>query len=1048
VVDHLEPALLEQLVVEFRDHGQRAVEFLQTARDLVERGLDRSPRSPEVVAYCLREALKAIPASQDRGEGGEWKRLSRQVVDARRRYDIASAGLPGQDPDAELARLLRLVDDLDEFHKSEGIHQARLIAVIVDRTGTIPYESGSELIRRYQVVLEQLDHGVHGTVGAASVMELYDESVGLLRRLFTPPGVRNADLEALAGLAVPADDDLARLRQLVVTRQHLHHFLSQLASPAWLTLLSETRFVDPPSGEGPWPGLAAVKSLSPTHADEVAGWLTKLYDRCGRDPVRAWHLARAAFDAGPPGRHLIVRAVRDHPRSVGVWTLGYQLLRNTDPADPIVEDVADVMLNATGDDPWLIEQIAEWVVDGISADNALSRLKLIGYKLRAIDQSDLDWQLFTIDRSGSIGSWTRTGPSHRFDVLLRAWTAAAEVVRRLHGTERVLTVADTLPVELGGRARAWILGTDPDVPMIDLVAELASTIAERKPTGDDLELIDRVIEGCDEEQYRQPWSDALGPAPTIAEVGRALAEHESEPGWTRAHLWLSLLPESVQGAWANAYALMCGAYGTPQRSGLESRPLIEAAWGRSPYSAEELRAMEPLDAAAQVAAWRPDPAQFLVGARELGRAVEQAVEEDPVRWLDHPIQMATRLHEPIYISHYLRGAAKVVADVTDLPIDDFLNVVVMVRSHPWQPVSLGHRDFDYDPDWRQADAAAVDFLRALADKHLGFASRDDDVWDIIRTSVLNRADASGLPDETDPLNSAINRPCTQALQAALSFMAHEYQCSGGIRPAAFDLLDEMLHLEGFDGAQHRAIIASRVGFFTTVAADWVDARLDLLFGTEAPGDLGQLTVDLAIRWSRPNRLLLERRRPAVWDAATRDVDNAVDHMLVANLWAIPGYSTDELVGFFTTVPGLLSSAGEAFGRLARHADDPRHLAAAMRFWQVAIDFDTQESRSGFGWFAEASGIDDELWAELTLGTLQTSAGAIDWTYRVAERAHAMAPSTATLAIFDELVRHSAHDWDRRRASELAVEHIRQAQALAATPEYQRLYTTLLERGLL
>jgi hypothetical protein len=1048
VVDHPERALLEQLVVEFRDHGQRAVEFLQTARDLVEAGLDCSPRSPEAVAYCLREALKAIPASQDRGDGGEWKRLSRQVVDAGRRYDIASAGLPGEDPAAELARLLRLVEDLDEFHNSEGIHQARLIAVIVDRTGTIPYESGSQLVRRYQAVLEQLDHGIHGAVDAAGVTELYDESVGLLRRLFTPPGVRNADLEALAGLAVPADDDLGRLRQLVVTPHHLHHFLSQLASPAWLTLLSETTFVDPPSGEGPWPGLAAVQSLCPTHAAEVAAWLTKLYDRCGRDPVRAWHLAQAAFDARPPGRHLIVRAIRDHAASVGVRTLGYQLLINTEAADPIVEDVADVMLNATGDDPWLMEQITQRLVDGMSSDNALSRLTLIGYKLRAIDQSDLDWQLFRLDPSGSIGSWTRAGPSHRFDVLLRAWSAAAEVARRLHGTERVLTVADTLPAELRERARAWILGMDPDEPVIDLVAELASAIAERKPTGDDLRLIDRVIEGCAEAQYGQRWRDALGPPPPIDEIGRALAEHESEPRWTRAHLWLSLLPESIHGAWANVYTLMCGAYGTPQRSGLESRPVIESAWGRSPYSAEELLEMEPLDAAAQVAAWRPDPAQFLVSARELGRAVERAVGEDPARWLAHPIRTAIGLHEPIYISHYLRGAAQVVADVPDLPVDDLIDVVVTVHSHPWQPVSLGQGNFDYDPDWRQADAAAIDFLRALADKDLGFASRDDEVWDIIQASALNRADASGLPDETDPLTAAINRPCTRALEAALSFMAHEYRRSGGIRPAVFDLLDETLRVEGFDGAQHRAIIASRVGFFTTVAADWVDARLDLLFGTEAPGDLGQLTVDLAIRWSRPNRLILGRCRPAVWDAATRDVDNAVDHMLVANLWAIPGYSTRELVGFFTPVPGLLSRAGGALGGIARHVDDAGNLAAAVSFWQVAIDYDTQESRSGFGSFAEARGIDDDLWAELTLGTLQTSAGAIDWTHGVAERAHGMAPARATLAIFDELVRHSVHDWDRRRASELAVEHVGQAQALAATPEYQRLYTTLLERGLL
>jgi hypothetical protein len=728
-------------------------------------------------------------------------------------------------------------------------------------------------------------------------------------------------------------------------------------------------------------------------------------------------------------------------------TIGYSLLRDTDPADPVIEDLADIMLNPTGDDASMLGHIARRLVDGITADNAVARLQLIGYKLRAVDQSQHGWGWWAMNPSGSIASPDRGGtPNDRFDVLLRAFVAAAEVVRRLHGSEPVMTVVDSLPAEIRGRARAWLLGTDPDVPLANLVAEVATAIAERDPTGDDLALIDRVVEGCTAEQYRLQWTGALGPAPTIDEAGRALGEHEPDQRWVRAYQWLGLVPESVQGPWADVYALMCGAYGTPRRSSLEGHPAIEAAWGRSPFSAEELGAIEPIDAAAQVAAWRPDPSQFLVGARELARSVEAAVQADPVRWLARPFQIATTLHEPSYISHYLRGAAKVVAEVPNLPVEELLNVIVMVRSHPWQPVPLGRDDFDYDPDWRQAEAAAVELLRALADKDVGFANRDDEAWDVIRAGVLNRTAASALPDETDPLASAINRPCTQALEAAVSFMAYEYRTSGSIRSAAFELIAETLHLEGFDGAQHRAIVVSRLGFFAATAAEWVDANADLLFGIDAPDDLGQVTVDLALRWSRPNRLLLERFRPAVQDAVRRDADNALDHTLVANLWAIPGYSTDELVSFFASVPGLLSRAGEALGRLASHADDADHLAVAVRLWQAAIELDTRESRSGFGWFAEATEIDDEVWARLTLSTLQRSGGAIDWAHAVAERVYRLTPSTTTLAIFDELIRHSEHEWDRRRAAELAAEHLAQTPALSNAPEYQRLRTTLLERG--
>jgi hypothetical protein len=75
-VDSSEPApeLLAHLVVEFGDHGRRAVEFLSTAQRLFTAGPETAPRVAETIVYCLREAMKAIPASQDDGEGAAWKR--------------------------------------------------------------------------------------------------------------------------------------------------------------------------------------------------------------------------------------------------------------------------------------------------------------------------------------------------------------------------------------------------------------------------------------------------------------------------------------------------------------------------------------------------------------------------------------------------------------------------------------------------------------------------------------------------------------------------------------------------------------------------------------------------------------------------------------------------------------------------------------------------------------------------------------------------------------------------------------------------------------
>ena len=138
-----DPALLDHLVVEFGEHGRRAVEFLQTAEALL--ALESStttPRLPETAAYCLREAMKTIPDSQKDGQAGRWRSASRAVTDARRRFDLVR-GVPGEDEDGALRELLDAIDGLDQVHGQEGIHQRRLIAIMVSRTGTVPLSAGT-----------------------------------------------------------------------------------------------------------------------------------------------------------------------------------------------------------------------------------------------------------------------------------------------------------------------------------------------------------------------------------------------------------------------------------------------------------------------------------------------------------------------------------------------------------------------------------------------------------------------------------------------------------------------------------------------------------------------------------------------------------------------------------------------------------------------------------------------------------------------------------------------------------------------------------------
>jgi len=239
----LDRRLLDHLVVEFGMHGRRAVEFLTTAAELLE--LDPSPkRLPETIAYCLREAMKAIPASQEEGGGGYWRAASRAVTEARTRYAM-SRGVPGEDEQGALDALLATIDDLEIVHAQEGIHERRMIAIMVSRTGVRPVATGTEPIRVYQDLLKDLDSALHSDISVDDARRLWNRCTAILQQLFLPPDIRNSELESLAAIKTPTTGDVAALLPLIAGPNHLRFFLSRIASTAWLEALTETGILDP-----------------------------------------------------------------------------------------------------------------------------------------------------------------------------------------------------------------------------------------------------------------------------------------------------------------------------------------------------------------------------------------------------------------------------------------------------------------------------------------------------------------------------------------------------------------------------------------------------------------------------------------------------------------------------------------------------------------------------------------------------------------------------------------------------------------------------------
>lgn len=1058
--------LLAHLQSEFGRHGRRASDYLLTARDLLDWAKGREATAPCVgnaIAYCLREAMTGILNSQA-DSGQSWRSVSREVVKAKQRYErVYGTGLDGQPP---LTELLKKIDDMAAVHERESDRERRLIGVLVDRTGTTPV-AGNTSVNRFQRTTQSLNKVVHGLAS-------YDvdhaectwwECLALLRMLFLPD-VRYRELDRLAEGEQPSADDVGKVSELVITPAHLRYFLAQIERPVWLDMMTDSGLLDPPDdGEG-WPVFVATERLARQYPAAVAHWLNKMYLRLSGNIRCVSMIGDAALAIGDAGLPLVSRIVRRHSSEPDVVRLSWDAARNANPSSDTFDSFVDIVFNQKSSSlAWTFGEIAERFLSSMDASNALARLRLLVSKIASTHGNDLvrSWYEY---KPGSIAVRYDEQHDERLDVLIQALMRGTRTALEWIGVRSLLDLIDTLPGMLAVRTRLWFLGNTPEVGVETMIDEISEAIAHRRPNGDDLAVIDSVVQLADPTQYKSRWRDAIGSAPAVEDVGRALAADEPPEEWIRAFYWLPLLPGIRVEAWKDVLAVLTAYLGTWSREQLETTN--EPAEGEivsldSPFSDEELASLAPEEACRRISEWNPRQGDQMVSARGLSRTLERVVINNSSQWVRHPIRIAMALRHPTYIHRYLAAVRATIADGM-APIDELIRLIALLRTHPWKADKLGRGGFDYDTDWDYVDRATIDLIESLAKEDIGFAGLSNKVWKILESAVGVRSKVSevAVPAARDPLDIAINLPHTRALGAALEFVAYEFRSTDRIRTDAFRLFAETLRLDGDDGLYHRAIMAPYVGLLQ-VAPNWIENHQDMLFGSAAPTGLGQKTVDQALKWGPTNKWLMETFRCSAMDAATRKTKNALDHYLIAMLWDWDGYSLENAAKFLLKKPELLSAAGHRLGfLLGTENANQKHIERAIRLWKIMIETnECVEGLTGFGGFAHVVGLDDGQWSVLTRDTLRRTGGCIDEPNVVAERVAGLVPNDTTLEIMDNIVRRASprirSDGKRDRAyyrarwsqgivEKAASELLDRSSDLSGSDYYRRLQTALQERG--
>jgi hypothetical protein len=1038
--------VVERVVAELSDRGEKAVAALRTAAVLIARALhdETGLRFAESAAYNLREALDAVVVGRTPVPGG-----LPVVVEAWERFE-SEVGQPDNDNAASLKTFGAVVRRAAERQDRSSYHEAKLLGYLRDKSGVDPLPGDLDPIEEYKRLRRATSQGLHRDTALDSVTGLYQRTLAWFVRMFTPPDTIVLALRALAIEPWRGPEQIVRLRELASNPHHLRSFFARLIDPAWLDPLYEAGTVPLPEPGTAWPVDGLLVGLGRTRPAAVAALAQRLLADAKRLPVERRVDARFQFlmlaiRLGPAGHRIVGDVLTAHPDNKSVRSLATSAVKQSDPTDPMVERVGNVVLNSgpTGRDNYYYRQLLEKLESGMTPDNAEKRTRMVAAKLRhAAQEQGAEWIALDIARLT-----TNLAEDDRYFLVVVSHYLARLVARARElgvPSQRLLNWVTEIPGKAGERLTCRVLALADDIPVQDKIEHVTRRLARQTPTGDDQDLVDAVIAANPNPAQLDVWADALG-SPSDAPTDPDLLPED----WGRAWRWSAVLPGHVLTGWEGPIAAVSALHGQIDPEAFGHRLAASRwTWGQSPHSQSELAALPVLDAARLVARWRPDTdrGRRMTGARELATVLESVVAAEPHDWTADAAVVVETLREPLYVLHYfaaLTGKAGEILSRTG----EIIMAARYATTERWAPAVLDNDSFDQESDWLRVDTAAVDLITALADRNAPFAEHLDTAWSWAMIPINSPAD-TGSSTADDPLHRAINSPHGHGLQAALSLAHWEYRNFKTIRPQFFEALDNLVQITGPVGMEYRAILAWQRSRLELIAQDWLDRRADTLFRDD---DLGPATVDLTLKYGRPTTPWLHRTlRDDIIAAAMRGTENAVPSLLTGTLDGKPGYDIHTIITALREDPAVLSRAAEDMAFLVQNsAADTPQLDLAVQFWRALLDANRDvipiDVLRSTGRWAFVTGLTYSIWSSLTVQTLILTEGTIDCAIEVADRCET-APIAGDSTRILLLLQGHGEPWEQHHIRRAALNALRTLSTSRADEHFLELRTRLIELG--
>jgi hypothetical protein len=953
--------------------GEKAADMLTAAAEQIERA---GTRAGNLIAYGIREALMSLLDM-----GGERHYPMTDAVD--QTIDRANKLRDGGSPEP----LLEAVSELEAAWDGDGPHVKRLEALIGSLARHEPVRTKADLIDIYVELIGEVNR-LHANVTVQEATGLYERALATLGRLFGRIGDRLAEIDPLTEITVPTPADVARLVSLAGDPRTLGYFYGSLDGPGWLRALADHELLQPPE-TGPWFAYGYLQRLAESHPEDVREWLRSRTSGSELSDHQAFLLVAVARTV--PGRvaDAVLHVTKDRTDDAGVL---HQVaayigeLPAEQHSDPAVISIIKRALegaaakDAPADVSYLTAGLLRVAVSSAGQGEARRWLGILAAKLRAAC-GRFPGELRVLQK---IDALTLNPDSHAFDQLVATVRDVARLAadQDMPTSERIGMLA-TLPSPLAGRLIAEHLIETLDADVDVAFAAMTDEVAREDPMPETLALLAELA-GREHPGLDPRMLDALGDPPSDEEVAALDQDEELPKPWRHAYGWLIVMPAAVREPWARANEKVEERWGPASPNGyMWPKATAFTVSRETAIGANVLAELEPREAARRLAAFTPSGKFGDATRYDASQELQQAINNDLLRWIAEPAAIIEALDDPMYAERYLNALADQVDELHE-HVPDVLDAVELAE----QKLTTEQTSPEPIESWANVVSSGLDLITKLAHAGAPFTRSDRDRgWGLIDRAVRRRDE--DLPDEQPDVptaHRAIYRRSMRALATAIPYA--DATSDGSSEPEQLlQLVDELLALDEPDGLHARAILARNLPWLASRAPEWTRSHWSLLVGADAPDGLGPGTFDQYLEAGAPFKSFLTEHRNLYLEALERAPDGARRHLLHGMLWKLDGYDP-------ASVLEALQAAGDdqvaeaikwlTFGAF-REPDMP--LEDAIEFLRLAL---TRELHGNvvkpIGWLARAEGLDDEAWLDLTLQAVQVANGELDQPDDVAERA--------------------------------------------------------------